>query len=139
MGYVSATYYAKFERNLTSMTLKKVANPYDTNDMFIFTVTDSKDNVFAKVALKAGEEVKLDGLTVGETYTVSEDTNWSWRYSADKADKTITMQPAADQNVVTVTNTVTNNKWLGASSYAINKCLDTISSQISAFFAKLFN
>lgn len=138
MGYESATYYAKFEYNLTSMTLKKEADPYDANDMFIFTVTDSKGNVFAKVALTAGEEVKLDGLTVGETYTVSEDNNWSWRY-ANQDGKTITMQADASRNVVTFENTVTNNKWLGASSYAINKCLNTISNQISAFFAKLFN
>lgn len=136
--WTGATYYAKFEYNLTSMILKKEATPYDANDMFIFTVTDSKGKVFAKVALTAGEEVKLDGLTVGETYTVSEDTNWSWRY-ANQELQGITINSDAKENVVTVKNTVTNDKWLGASSYAINKCLDTISSQISAFFAQLFN
>lgn len=139
MGYESATYYAKFEYNLTSMTLEKKATPYDKNDMFIFTVTDSKGNEFAKVALTAGEKVTLTGLTVGETYTVSEDTNWSWRYEAKQAKQSIEMQPDASGNVVTFENTVENDKWLGASSYAINKCLNTISNHISAFFAQLIN
>lgn len=138
MGYESATYYAKFEYNLTSMTLEKKATPYDNNDMFIFTVTDSNGNVFAKVALTAGEKVTLTGLTVGETYTVSEDNNWSWRYE-DQAKQSIEMLPDANRNVVTFENTVENDKWLGASSYAINKCLNTISNHISAFFAQLIN
>ena len=42
-----------------------------------------------------------------------------------------------DKNVVTVTNTLDTNKWLGASSYAINQCVNTISYKINEFFAKL--
>lgn len=136
--YRSATYYAKFEYNLTSMTLRKevTGGAYDANDMFIFTIKDSKDNVFAKVTVTAGEEVTISGLTVGEEYTITEDNNWSWRYD-NHADVKIVMEPNAADNDVTVTNTLNTNKWLGASSYAINKCVDTISYRINEFFAKL--
>lgn len=136
--YEAATYYAKFEYNLTSMTLSKevTGDAYDANDMFIFTITDSSGHVFAKVTVTAGEKVTISGLTVGETYTITEDNNWSWRY-ANHADEQILMTPNAADNVVTVKNTLNTNKWLGASSYAINKCVNTISYKINEFFAKL--
>ncbi len=136
--WTAATYYAKFEYNLTSMTLRKevTGGAYDANDMFIFTIKDSKGNVFAKVTVTAGQEVTISGLTVGEEYTITEDNNWSWRYD-NHADVKIVMEPNAADNDVTVTNTLNTNKWLGASSYAINKCVDTISYRINEFFAKL--
>ena len=121
---VSATYYAKFEYNLTDLTITKNATPYDANDMFIFTVKDSNGKEVAKVTLKAGESVTIKDLTVGETYTVTEDTSWSWRYSPDSATHSITLK--ASGNKVTVANTLDNNNWLGASSYAINRCVKNI-------------
>lgn len=136
--YEAATYYAKFEYNLTSMTLRKEVkdDAYDANDMFIFTIKDSKGNVFAKVTVTAGKEVTISGLTVGEKYTITEDNNWSWRYT-DKDPIEFKMTADPDINVVTVTNTLHTNKWLGASSYAINQCVNTISYKINEFFAKL--
>ena len=136
--YEAATYYAKFEYNLTSMTLRKEVkdDAYDANDMFIFTIKDSNGNVFAKVTVTAGEKVTISGLTVGEEYTITEDNNWSWRYD-NHADVKIVMEPNAADNDVTVTNTLNTNKWLGASSYAINQCVNTISYKINEFFAKL--
>ena len=131
-AWTDTTYYAKFEYNLTDLTItKKItknATPYDANDMFIFTVKDSNGKEVAKVALKAGESVTIKNLTVGETYTVTEDTSWSWRYSPDSATHSITLQPSG--NEVTVTNTLNNNNWLGASSYAINRCVDSVVTRV---------
>ena len=124
---VSATYYANFEYNLTDLTIRKNATPYDANDMFIFTVKHG-DEVVAKVTLKAGESVTIKDLTVGETYTVTEDTSWSWRYSPDKETHSIKLEPTG--NKVTVTNTLDNNNWLGASSYAINRCVDSVVTRV---------
>ena len=124
---VSATYYAKFEYNLTDLKITKKATPYDANDMFIFTVKDSNGKEVAKVALKAGESVTIKNLTVGETYTVTEDTSWSWRYKDVEAQE-ITLQPS--NNEVTVTNTLDNNNWLGASSYAINRCVGSVVTRV---------
>lgn len=104
--------------------------------MFIFTVKHG-DEVVAKVTLKAGESVTIKNLTVGETYTVTEDNNWSWRYKDVEAQE-ITLEPSG--NVVTVTNTLNNNNWLGASSYAINQCINnTVKSLIDAFKSILGN
>lgn len=135
---VSATYYAKFEYNLTDLTITKNASPYDANDMFIFTVKDSAGKEVAKVALTAGESVTIKNLTVGEEYTVTEDNNWSWRYK-DQNPQKITLTADPTQNVVTVKNEIENNNWLGASSYAINQCVQTIKSAIDNFVKDLFN
>lgn len=126
-AWTDTTYYAKFEYNLTDLKITKHATPYDANDMFIFTVKHG-DEVVAKVTLKAGESVTIKDLTVGETYTVTEDTSWSWRYSPDSATHSITLQPS--NNEVTVTNTLDNNNWLGASSYAINRCVDSVVKRV---------
>lgn len=123
-AWTDTTYYAKFEYNLTDLKIRKSATPYDANDMFIFTVKDSNGKEVAKVTLKAGESVTIKNLTVGETYTVTEDTSWSWRYSPDSATHSITLK--ASGNKVTVANTLDNNNWLGASSYAINRCVKNI-------------
>lgn len=131
---VSATYYAKFEYNLTDLTITKNATPYDANDMFIFTVKHG-DEVVAKVALKAGESVTIKNLTVGETYTVTEDTSWSWRYKDVEAQE-IKLQPS--KNEVTVTNTLNNNNWLGASSYAINRCVKNIATDVLEIVKNIF-
>lgn len=138
--WTNTTYYAKFEYNLTSMTLRKnvTDGAYDANDMFIFTITDSSSKVFAKVTVTAGQEVTISGLTVGETYTITEDNNWSWRYN-DQVSVQRKMTADPDDNVVNVTNTLDNNKWLGASSYAINQCVKNISYKINQFVKGLFS
>lgn len=137
-AWTDTTYYAKFEYNHTDLTITKNATPYDANDMFIFTVKDSNGKEVAKVALKDGESVTIKNLTVGETYTVTEDTSWSWRYK-DQNPQKITLTADPTQNVVTVKNEIENNNWLGASSYAINQCVQTIKSAIDNFVKDLFN
>lgn len=135
-AWTDTTYYAKFEYNRTDLTIRKSATPYDANDMFIFTVKHG-DEVVAKVTLKAGDSVTIKNLTVGERYTVTEDNNWSWRYTTNDATKTITLEPTG--NVVTVTNTLSNNNWLGASSYAINRCVNNVVNKVIDAVKSLFD
>lgn len=134
-AWIAATYYAKFEYNLTDLTITKNATPYDANDMFIFTVKDSAGKEVAKVALTAGQSVTIKNLTVGETYTVTEDNNWSWRYE-DVGDQTIKLE--ATGNEVTVNNTLEKNNWLGASSYAINRCVKKIATDVFEIVKSIF-
>lgn len=99
MGFESATYYAKFEYNLTSLTITKktgsrkdpnaafsvdnfLVESYDIdkNQTFIYSVTGG--GVDLKVTVHGnGDSVTIDGLTVGVEYTITELTDWSWRYS----------------------------------------------------------
>ncbi len=121
---MGATYYAKFEYDITSLTIKKVASSvFDTNDKFVFTVKgEDLPAEGLKVVLGAGESATIPGLKVGSTYTVTEDGGWSWRYTAssDKEKNSITLGADASENVITFTNTLSKKNWLSGSSWAKN-------------------
>ena len=118
MGYEAATYYAKFEYDVADLTITKSgAEDIDENQSFIFTVT-GPDGFNAKVVIQGNGSVTIKGLKVG-TYTVTEDTDWSWRYAPQNRTQSITLNPAVT-NTVTFVNTRSNGKWLGGDAYKRN-------------------
>lgn len=123
MGYEATTYYAKFEYNKTSLTIKKTGwDTIDEKQSFIFKVTgDGLPNTGLKVTITPSvkDSVTIAGLTVGKTYTVTEESGWSWRYSAGL--DSLILEADAAKNVITISNTRGNNKWLNGCAYAENK------------------
>lgn len=118
MGYEAATYYAKFEYDAADLTITKTGwEAIDENQSFIFKVVG--DNFEKKVVIKGNGSVTIKGLKIG-TYTITEVTDWSWRYTPDKNGKTITLQPA-QTNGVTFANTRAKDTWLGGDAYSQNK------------------
>ena len=119
MGYEAATYYAKFEYDVADLTITKSgAEDIDENQSFIFTVT-GPNNFNAKVVIQGNRSVTIKGLKVG-TYTVTEDTDWSWRYTPQNRTQSITLNPGVT-NTVTFVNTRSKGKWLGGDAYKPNK------------------
>ena len=131
---VAATYYAKFEYNLTSLTIvKSGAEDYkdiDPNQTFIFNINGNGVNIDVTVHRDEGGNWKtvIDGLTVGATYTITEKTDWSWRYnctgwSHDKGGSGIgnvaTITLGLD-GTITFTNTRPEEKWLDGDSWCDN-------------------
>lgn len=116
--YEAATYYAKFEYNLTTMTITKTVNgsTYDEDDVFVFEVVHN--GATFTVSMKAGESVTLSNMVVGQSYTVRELTQHT-RYTVNNANYTGTVQPNG-ATTVTFTNTLENNKWLGDSNSKLN-------------------
>ena len=121
MGYEAATYYAKFEYDVADLTITKSgAKDIDENQSFIFTVT-GPNNFSAKVVIQGNGSVTIKGLKVG-TYTVTEDTGWSWRYTPqDSGSQKITLSATEANNTVTFTNKRSKDKWLGGDAYKLNK------------------
>lgn len=118
MGYEAATYYAKFEPDVADLTITKSgAEDIDENQSFIFTVTGPND-FSGKVVIQGNGSVTIKGLKVG-TYTVTEDTDWSWRYTPQNRTQSITLNPAVT-NTVTFVNTRSKGKWLGGDAYECN-------------------
>ncbi|MGN0762551.1 MAG: DUF5979 domain-containing protein, partial [Aristaeellaceae bacterium] len=116
------TYYAKFEYNLTTLTIRKeglTQNSAEDCESAIFTVTDSTGKVIARFALQ-NNSVTIDGLIVGATYTITEDNNWTWRYS-EVAPQNVTIQAPHTSNTVTFTNNQNNPYWLGGDNYKVNE------------------
>ena len=118
MGYEAATYYAKFEYDVADLTItKQGCENIDENQSFIFDVT-GPNGYRKRVVINGNGSVTIKGLKIG-TYTITEVTNWSWRYTADKVSQNITLQPA-QTNAVTFKNTRSNGKWLGGDAYRKN-------------------
>ena len=84
-------------------------------DPYVFEV--KKDGQpYTEVTVEGGKSVTLHELPVG-TYTITEKTDWSWRYtpSYDKTQVTLNSGNAAD--TITCTNTSKTDKWLN--DYAV--------------------
>lgn len=118
MGYGAATYYAKFEYDVADLTITKTGwETIDEGQSFIFDVT-GPNGYSKRVVIKGNGSVTIKGLKIG-TYTVTEVTNWSWRYTAGNSSQSIELKPAVT-NAVTFVNTRSNHKWLGGDDYKPN-------------------
>lgn len=119
--YADATYYAKFELDVFDLTIKKAAangSEIDPNQIFVFHVVSDDNKTDMEVTVKGTGSVKIKGLPLGTTYTVTEDTNWTWQYKPDKSEHVIT--PSGDYSV-TFTNTYSKSNWLTSFAEVINK------------------
>ena len=129
---VAATYYAKFEHNVTSLTItKKWNSSADYYQDAVFTVSNGTNSIKVvihpdKTKTNGENSVTINGLKVGSEYTVTEDTDWAWRYTSTitvngESASSITLNEDKSKNTVTVTNTLKTdggNKWL---DFTINK------------------
>jgi len=87
----------------------------------VFDVKDSAGKLVTTIVLKDGDSKTITGLAVG-TYTVTEDTNWSWSYSiVGDNNKTATLSGTTPSATVDVTNHYNSHNWLTSIADVINK------------------
>ena len=131
--YESVSEDATFTITVNTCSLKitktvegKGANP---NQTFVFDVKDSTGKVVTTIVLKAGGEKTITGLAVG-TYTVTEDTNWSWSYSiVGDNNKTATLSSTMPSTTVAVTNHYNSHNWLTSIADVINTWISGSAAQ----------
>lgn len=131
MGTANVTLVGEWtsEQKFTSLTIKKVGHSgyesIDQNQTFLFRVTG--EGVDLTVTVHGDSSVTITGLKVGATYTVTELTDWSWRYKFSKA----TFQGSEYSNNAEITLGVTDNEivftnvrnniyWLDGDNYIVN-------------------
>ncbi|MDY4961524.1 MAG: InlB B-repeat-containing protein [Oscillospiraceae bacterium] len=122
--YADATYYAKFELDVFDLTIKKAAangSEIDPNQIFVFRVVSDDNKTDMEVTVKGIGSVTIKGLPLGTTYTVTEETDWTWQYTPDKSKEVFT--PSGDYSV-TFTNTYSKSNWLTSFAEVINKWID---------------
>lgn len=118
----------------TSLTIhKEGANDLDEHQTFLFRVTGKGVNV--TVTVHGNSSVIIDGLTVGKQYTVTEITDWSWRYgkqvfttTLEEDDYTVPatggiivkLSVNKEKNNVTCENKRTVPYWLDGDSFCVN-------------------
>lgn len=102
------------------------ANP---NQTFVFDVKDSTGKLVTTVVIKGGEQKTITGLAVG-TYTVTEDTNWSWSYSiVGDNNKSATLSGTMPSATVAVTNHYNSHNWLTSIADVINTWISGSAAQ----------
>ena len=118
--WTNVTYYAKFEHDVTTLTITKSGanETLDPGQSFIFIVKGKNlPTNGLKVTVTGNTSVTIGGLKVGSTYTITEVSDWSWRYTA----KPVTTDPlVANGNNVTVANERPNVLWLDGNSVSHN-------------------
>lgn len=101
-----------------TLTISKKGGAMD--EPYVFNIRkDGKE--YSEVTICGNGTKTLYELPVG-TYTIQEDTGWSWRYSAnDKNSAKLTAQNPT--NSITCTNTQEKDKWLNGFSEVVSNIL----------------
>ena len=130
------TYYAKFKYKLTSLTIKNITtdsdgkvadySALDKDQTFIFNISGNGVDIDVTVH---GEKwsVTVDGLTVGSTYTITEKSGWSWRYSctgwsygSESGSGGVAEIAIGLEGTITFTNIRDNEYWIDGDSWCNN-------------------
>ena len=93
-----------------TLTITKAGNV--ANEPFVFTV--SKDGAkYTEVTIVGADSVTIAELPVG-TYSITEDTGWSWRYKDPTYPdgKEATLSAASHEGTIRCVNTKGNDQWL---------------------------
>lgn len=120
--YAEATYYAKFELDVFDLTIKKAGENIDQNQIFVFHVASADGVTDMDVTVKGTGSVTIKGLSLGTTYTVTEDTKWTWQYTPDQVTKNVEINGTTAE--VTFTNTYSKSNWLTSFAEVINKWIN---------------
>lgn len=123
--YDAATYYAKFESSLTTLKIRKTGfDAADAGTTFIFRIKGTDENtknIDLRVTIHCDlvTNVTVADLPVG-SYTVTEESDWSWRYKPKNGEQTITLDPDGTKNVLTFENERKDGQWLSGDAYNNN-------------------
>lgn len=105
----------KYRRHLGTLTITKTASGGAADDTFLFHIKGADESnayIDMDVTITGSGSLTVYDLPMG-TYTVTEDTSWSWRYNATSAasdSATLTLEKL--HGAVSFTNTSQSNQWL---------------------------
>lgn len=116
----------------TDLIIKKTVDEIVEVQSFLFTIT-LEDGTKLKVEIGSDDfngktaTVTIKDLKVGQEYTVTEDTSWSWRYTI-VGNSTVTKALSANKadNVFAFENKLKPEKWLGEETFVENYWKDKV-------------
>ena len=86
----------------------------NNGEPYVFTV--KKDGQpYTEVTIVGNNNVTIYELPVG-TYTIEENTKWSWRFDPTYLNNNVKLSAGQDSGAITCTNTLKNNYWLNGFS-----------------------
>lgn len=118
-----------YDPTLTTLNIHKTGfDAADAGTTFIFRIKGTDENtknIDLRVTIhgyvSGGDvpNVTVADLPVG-SYTVTEESDWSWRYQPTNGEQPITLDPDGTKNVLTFENVREDDKWLSGDAYNNN-------------------
>ena len=102
--------------HIKTCQLTIIKNGGNTDEPYVFNVYKDGQKYTEVTVMGNGSETIYE-LPVG-TYTIQEDTGWSWRFTADNGGSAV-LNSTAPTGEITCTNTETNQQWLNGFSQVI--------------------
>lgn len=103
----------ELQKGTAQLTIVKQGSK-DPAQVFLFQIK-GENGIELKVAVQGNGSVTVQGVPLG-SYTVTEKTDWSWRYSPDQAEKTMLVASEPSENKVVFQNTLQEESWLTGST-----------------------
>lgn len=121
LGVTTVNVVNTYLQHFTDLTIVKTGAQLnlDENQSFIFDVA-GPNGFKITVTINGNDRVTIKNVPFGE-YTVTERTNWSWRYTPAQNDQKINLSSDPDQNVVTFSNSRKWIYWFSGDSYNENQ------------------
>lgn len=113
--------------NVFDLTIKKTAKNgsiIDPNQTFVFKVKNNDTDKTMEIVITGEGQQTIKGLPMG-SYTITEDTGWSWQYKPTKNDQQVTTDNIQDgMATVSFENEKKPNNWLTSLAEVINKWIN---------------
>lgn len=104
----------EFWIHVKTCTLTITKKGGDSNEPYVFDIYKDDDK-YSEVTVKGNGTETLFELPVG-TYTIKEDTGWSWRYTPSYSSSNAVLNADKPNGSITCTNTKTKDQWLNGFS-----------------------
>lgn len=104
--------------DLTIVKSAKAGTTIDPNQTFVFKVKNNDNGKTMEIVITGEGQKTVKSLPMG-SYTITEDTGWSWQYHPTEAAQTITVSETS--KTVTFENEKTPTNWLTSIADVINK------------------
>lgn len=103
--------------DLTIVKSAKTGATIDPNQTFVFKVKNNDNGKTMEIVITGAGQKTVKSLPMG-SYTITEDTGWSWQYHPTEATQTITVSETS--KTVTFENEKTPTNWLTSLAKALN-------------------
>ena len=96
------------------------------DESYVFNILKDGEK-YSEVTIWGNDTETLSELPVG-TYTIREDTGWSWRFKADDNGKA-TLSAEADAGKITCTNKQKKDKWINGFSNVVRNIFEKVTTK----------
>lgn len=106
------------------LTIKKTGGK--DNESYVFNIFKDGEK-YSEVTIWGNRTETLHELPVG-TYTIQEDTGWSWRFTPTNSAKEVKLSPTQNEGSITCTNKKDKDKWINGFSDVKNNIFKKVAT-----------